>query len=284
MTAFFLFWSLCGLPPEAPRQDELKDEIVRLEMLCQQCDHRGLEKTLSELNDKYDARGSAAYVHALSRIVIAVQMATIGHEPAFKTLVTKYADIVVGKVGEKETTAEFCGDQLAAFVEVYCRLEFAPRMSDKERAAHAVALLTKWDELATSIAHYSPYDPVKPAVKIKPYFPPPSYTGSFTFGESPEGISDPTVRREYAEFLKKRNEFVANSVRLQDLRSLQKEYHLNAAEHLARLYASQPAGQAAVMQLIKDNIRDKQVAADLIQLVRTALAQEKKARLGAAQP
>ena len=203
-------------------------------------------------------------MRAMIRVISTVKLSDARNAPGIQETLVKLAKAAMDKKGVERKEPEVYSQQFLVFFNVLGKLN--PTQDDfaKERSARAALLLKEWQELLVSIEELSEFDPERPGPGLEPYIPPASYDGPFTFGMNPEGLTDPAVRAEYAEYLKKRDELIINSTRLEQLRDVQDKYREQVVRFLADTYGTKPVNEAEMKQLIKKNIKDKAATKQLI--------------------
>ena len=91
-------------------------------------------------------------------------------------------------------------------VQLELALDVLPRTSALPEQI-AEASLPLWADLLAAVANLSAYDPWHPKVRLGLPVPPAGFNELFVLGESPDDIKDPAFRKQYADFLRKRDEF-----------------------------------------------------------------------------
>lgn len=262
--------AICGEPDMKLRTTIENDTAALRELSVEQQSSEIISRLIS-LSEKYEKRGPQAYITAMTSFLGVIRQSEAWNEVRVHSLVTELAKKVLSNNGKEEVNAHCLHQQFMVFFGVLDSLDQKEKTFAEERFFRTTILLKKWHALLSSIDGLSWVDP-KQGFRINPWEPPASYRGVVVSGMKPAAITDPVVRQEYTDYLKRRDEVHASRVRLKELRSVRDMYQGLVVRFLAGNYGTSPADRAKIRRLIIEIIKDKAEANELIRKMEGAVS------------
>jgi hypothetical protein len=171
------------------------------------------------------------------------------------------------KIFEKRPESNYSkGMQIQAIV--YYML-FDPDEASSEiltnRKIRVSKIIELWQSISNSIEpDWSPYG------RLPPYWPPASYTETFHSGQSPDGIKDPIVKKEYTEYLEKREALSNKAIDQQEAKDVVRINKDGVKKYIIQSYSLRPFATSELEKLLQDNKVDAAFAQEILDAVKKA--------------
>jgi hypothetical protein len=253
------------IPSTMPSEkDHFVKEVEELRRLCEAGDTSAATRKLSSLSEELEKENIPALMRATT-VQIALRAAIwspVGEKDELRQ--------VAAGVGLKTITATRAKDTANPEVvqqQLEIVLDVLPRTSASVDAIATDSLAT-WSDMLAAAEHYSKLADVT----LKFPEPPASYKGPFISGMDPSAITDAAFRKEYADFLKRRDERNQNASKCRALADM-KEHFLPKLKHaLKAAYSGDPEKEKAGSALIERAVSDEAMRAELLKALQSAPA------------
>jgi hypothetical protein len=105
-------------------------------------------------------------------------------------------------------------------------------------------------------------------VNIEPFHLPETYSGGFRFGSSPETIENKEIKKNYEEYLKKRDDLLKSKINYNQACIIKKFYEKKIAEYIIDSYSIRPFATSELEKLLQDNKVDVTFAKEILDAVK----------------
>ncbi len=187
----------------------------------------------------------------------------VDESPAVKSAALKWALTTISETRGKGVVAtELIQVQMELALDVLPRTSALPEQI-------AQASLPLWRDLLAAVANLSAYDPWHPKVQLEMPVPPAGFSEFFVFGESPDCIKDPAFRKQYADFLRKRDEVGCKGGEYGRLAEFRGCYFPKLQGVLNSAYSGSPEKEKAGKAAIEKYIPDPDVRKELLKAMKS---------------
>jgi hypothetical protein len=189
--------------------------------------------------------------------------------PVGKVDVVREAAAKIAMETVSGTRAEGVADPDVLQQQLELALDILPRTSAKPEDVAAPSLQI-WEDIGAATARY--HDLSNPKVPLEMPTPPPGYKGFFASGMDPSAITDPEYRRQYAEFLEKRDKFNQNYVKYRQCVDMREAFLPKLKAALTLAYSGDPEKEKAGAALIGKTVSDESMRAELLKAIQSTPA------------
>jgi hypothetical protein len=174
---------------------------------------------------------------------------------------------LVTKLISKQALSPYArGAQIEAIVNYLSFDIKSKKIDSKERKDISVNLLNIWKHIVDHIDEN--WDANVSENHLKPYFPPVSYQGGFYAGMSPQSITDEKVKREYSEFLKKRDALNRKSIEQQQAKQMKQRHEVVVKKYIIDLYSIPPLATEELATLLKKYNIDPKFSQEILDTIK----------------
>ena len=144
----------------------------------------------------------------------------------------------------------------------------APSEILTNRKIRVSKLLEIWQSVFNSIEH--DWDSNDPKNIVRRYSPPASFKGIFISGMSPDSIKDPIVKKEYTEYLAKRESLSEKAIAQKQAKDVVREKRDCLKKYIIYSYSLRPFATSELELLLKDCKLEQAFAKEILDAVKTA--------------
>jgi hypothetical protein len=173
---------------------------------------------------------------------------------------------LVTKLISRQALSPCAGGAQIEVIVNYLSFDIKSNIVSKERKDISVNLLNIWKYIVNHIDEN--WDANVPENHLKPYFPPVSYQGGFYAGMSPQSITDEKVKKEYSEFLKKRDALNRKSIEQQQAKQMKQRHEDVVKKYIINLYLIPPSATEELAALLKEYNIDQKFSQEILDAVK----------------
>jgi hypothetical protein len=146
--------------------------------------------------------------------------------------------------------------------------EDSPKRTTANRTIRVSKILELWYVVSATIE--ADWDFNDPKNILEPYSPPNSYQGGFKVGMSPQGITDEEVKKEYTEYLEKREALAEKSIEQKRAKDVVREDKDGVKKYIIDSYSIHPFATAELETLLTKYKVEKAFAKEILDAVKQA--------------